>query len=155
KSAGQFTPPSTEGTVVFPGFDGGGEWGGPAFDPGTGLLYVNANEMAWILRLVPRPAVQGHASARTLYVRNCASCHLEDLRGSPPEFPSLSGVSKKYSDPEIVALIRKGAGRMPAFSQLSDEIVRVITRYISSGEDTQVSVSAGKGAQNGLKYAID
>ena len=34
-------------TIIFPGFDGGAEWGGPAFDPETGLLYVNANEMAW------------------------------------------------------------------------------------------------------------
>jgi len=58
RSKGQFEPPSLEGTVVFPGFDGGGEWGGAAFDPDSGLLYVNANEMAWILRLVeraPRP----------------------------------------------------------------------------------------------------
>ncbi|HYM09763.1 MAG TPA: PQQ-binding-like beta-propeller repeat protein, partial [Bryobacterales bacterium] len=52
RSAGQFVPPSFEGTVVFPGFDGGGEWGGGAFDPETGLFYVNANEMAWILRLL-------------------------------------------------------------------------------------------------------
>ena len=34
-------------TIVFPGYDGGAEWGGSAFDPDTGLLYVNANEMAW------------------------------------------------------------------------------------------------------------
>ncbi len=52
RSAGQFVPPSLEGTVIFPGFDGGGEWGGAAFDPASGWLYVNANEMPWILRLV-------------------------------------------------------------------------------------------------------
>ena len=34
-------------TVVFPGFDGGAEWGGSAGDPTTGLLYVNANDLAW------------------------------------------------------------------------------------------------------------
>ena len=37
-SNGQFVPPSTQGTVIFPGFDGGGEWGGSAFDERTGLL---------------------------------------------------------------------------------------------------------------------
>ena len=47
-----YTPPSKQGTVIFPGFDGGAEWGGPAFDPATGILYVNANEMAWILTMV-------------------------------------------------------------------------------------------------------
>ena len=49
RNAGAFVPPSLQGTVVFPGFDGGGEWGGASFDPETGLFYVNSNEMAWIL----------------------------------------------------------------------------------------------------------
>jgi quinoprotein glucose dehydrogenase len=46
-----FIPPSKAGTVIFPGFDGGAEWGGPAYDPETGLLYVNANEMPWVLTM--------------------------------------------------------------------------------------------------------
>ena len=47
-SEGQFVPLSVgKETVVFPGFDGGAEWGGSAFDPESGLLYVNSNEMAW------------------------------------------------------------------------------------------------------------
>src|SRR5436190_2273160 len=45
RSAGQFIPGSREGTIIFPGYDGGAEWGGSAFDPATGLLYVNSNEM--------------------------------------------------------------------------------------------------------------
>src|SRR5690242_3496321 len=92
RSAGQFVPPSFEGTVVFPGFDGGGEWGGAAFDPATGLLYVNSNEMAWILRLVEKPKLPG---GRNLYLRNCASCHREDMRGTPPEFPSLAAAGDR------------------------------------------------------------
>ena len=36
RSQGQWTPPSFEGTIIFPGFDGGAEWGGSAFDPETG-----------------------------------------------------------------------------------------------------------------------
>ena len=48
RSDGPFVP-LTAGreTVVFPGFDGGAEWGGSAFDPETGLLYVNANDIPW------------------------------------------------------------------------------------------------------------
>ena len=38
-----WNPPSLQGTVVFPGLDGGSEWGGPSFDPETGILYINAN----------------------------------------------------------------------------------------------------------------
>ena len=40
----------------------------------TGLLYVNSNEMAWLLKLVPR-------SDESLYAANCASCHGEHARG--------------------------------------------------------------------------
>jgi quinoprotein glucose dehydrogenase len=39
-----FTPPSKQGTVVRPGLDGGADWGGGAFDPKTGVLYVKVND---------------------------------------------------------------------------------------------------------------
>jgi len=76
KTSGMYEPPNLQGTIIFPGVDGGGEWGGPAFDPETGLLYVNANEMPWMHKLVPR-------NDKSLYGSNCASCHGDDLKGSP------------------------------------------------------------------------
>ena len=36
KTSGMYEPPNLQGTIIFPGVDGGGEWGGPAFDPATG-----------------------------------------------------------------------------------------------------------------------
>ncbi len=39
-----FTPPSVQGTIVRPGLLGGADWGGGAFDPGTGVLYVKVND---------------------------------------------------------------------------------------------------------------
>ena len=60
RSEGQFVPLGVgTQTVVFPGFDGGAEWGGSAFDPESGLLYVNANEMAWTGGLAPNEAAGG------------------------------------------------------------------------------------------------
>ncbi|HVW87182.1 MAG TPA: PQQ-binding-like beta-propeller repeat protein, partial [Bryobacteraceae bacterium] len=48
RSDGQFVPfTAGKETVIFPGFDGGAEWGGSAYDPETGILYVNANDVAW------------------------------------------------------------------------------------------------------------
>ena len=77
-----FVPPSTQGTVIFPGFDGGAEWGGQAFDPEPGLLYVNANEMAWILTMVALTERRRHdAAASALYQVNCAVCHGADRQG--------------------------------------------------------------------------
>src|SRR5262249_2083168 len=138
RSNGQFEPPSLEGTIVFPGFDGGGEWGGAAFDPDTGLLYVNANEMAWILRLVERGSnAQAQVSGRTLYLQNCARCHRDDLRGTPPEFPSLAGIGDKYTQQKLSALIRSGFGRMPGFRAMSNLELRAVARYLASGEDAE------------------
>jgi quinoprotein glucose dehydrogenase len=46
-----FEPPSVEGTVANPGTLGGANWSGASFDPVSGLLYVNANELPRLLRL--------------------------------------------------------------------------------------------------------
>ena len=154
RSGGQFTPPSREGTIIFPGFDGGGEWGGAAFDPETGLLYVNSNEMPWILRLVERPKASG-AGGKALYVRHCASCHRADLRGTPPEFPSLLRLAGKYSEAEMQSLIRKGSGRMPGFSQLNAASVRSISRYVLRGEDAQAPAADAPASPIEQKYTHD
>ena len=93
RSDGQFVPLDVGvETVVFPGFDGGGGWGGPAFDPATGLLYVSATEMACTGMLAP--AVTG-SSGRQLYVKECAACHRDDMSGSPPQIPSLVDVGRR------------------------------------------------------------
>ncbi len=41
-----FTPPSLRGTLQRPGASGGANWGGAAFDPGSGLLFVRTSEEA-------------------------------------------------------------------------------------------------------------
>jgi quinoprotein glucose dehydrogenase len=156
RSAGQFVPPSFEGTAIFPGFDGGGEWGGAAFDPAAGLLYVNANEMAWILRLVERPKTEGRTSGRELYLANCASCHRQDLRGSPPDFPSLVSIGNRYSEPEVRTITREGRGRMPAFAQLSGPEMGALVHFLLTGDDTAVEARASASPWPfGLKYTSD
>lgn len=155
RSAGQFEPPSLEGTIVFPGFDGGAEWGGAAFDPASGLLYVNANEMAWILRLVDRSSMPGGVGGRSLYLRNCANCHRDDLRGTPPEFPSLVKIGEKWKAGEIAALIRAGSGRMPGFHDLSDQSLQAIVRYLTSRQDTPVAAEAARPSIYEQKYQAD
>ncbi len=54
------TPPSVRGSVVMPGFHGGANWSGASFDPTTGVLYVNSNEVPNIMTLVvPKPEEVG------------------------------------------------------------------------------------------------
>ena len=137
RSEGQYTPLSEQGTVVFPGLDGGAEWGGAAFDPATGLLYVNANEMAWIMRLVKRRAF-GRASGSDLYLAHCASCHRADRKGTPPEFPSLIDIDARYTVQTLTELARAGAGRMTGHPDLSDEELTAVSRLLVEGADEQV-----------------
>ncbi|MBY0505587.1 MAG: PQQ-binding-like beta-propeller repeat protein [Bryobacteraceae bacterium] len=154
RSNGQFEPPSREGTVIFPGFDGGGEWGGAAFDATTGMLYANANEMAWILRLVERNTT-APPSGRVLYESQCASCHRADLAGAPPEFPSLVKTGDRYTSGELQALIREGRGRMPGFSNLSAAANQAIARYVLTGVDESVVATSAKPNPIDQKYTHD
>ena len=121
RSNGQFVPPSTQGTVIFPGFDGGGEWGGSAFDEGSGLLYVNANEMPWILTMVElhRTGSGPAAAGKRTYDLHCAVCHGAERKGDAMKvYPSIAEVSKKLSRPQVEDVIQHGKGVMPSFGAL-------------------------------------
>ena len=154
RKAGQFEPPSEKGTLIFPGYDGGGEWGGAGFDPETGLFYVNANEMPWIMRIVPRAETRGKVSGRVLYRRNCAGCHREDLGGSPPEFPALNGLGKKLSAAQALEVIRKGSGRMPGFAHLGEAATESIAAFVMTGTEIAAETQPSA-APYDLKYAFD
>ncbi len=149
-SAGQFVPLNLKGTIIFPGLDGGGEWGGPAFDPETELLYVNSNEMAWEPYLVERD--RSAHSGKQLYLSNCATCHRADEKGSPPEFPSLVNISAKMDENEVMDMLRHGSGRMPSFVNLPYSDLQAIMRYVVYGEDVPIAVSPEKPSPIDLKY---
>jgi quinoprotein glucose dehydrogenase len=153
RSAGQFVPGSLEGTVIFPGFDGGGEWGGPAFDPSTHLLYVNANEMAWILRMLPQKPSGATTSGKSIYLRECAACHKANMQGAPPEFPSLVGLSGRYSESDISAFVSQGGGRMPSFGRLGGNGVSAVVNYIYNGQDIRITNSVS--STSDMKYVSD
>lgn len=53
RSEGLFTPPSERGSIVMPGFHGGANWSGAAYDKETGRLYVNTTELACLIELRP------------------------------------------------------------------------------------------------------
>ena len=50
-----FTPIGLKPTVLFPGTNGGANWGGASFDPDTQTLYVNSMDVGMLYRMVPRP----------------------------------------------------------------------------------------------------
>lgn len=138
RSEGPFTPLSTQGTIIFPGLDGGGEWGGAAADP-DGILYLNSNEMAWHISLGPSMDEEEMASlslgART-YVTHCTACHSSDLSGSPASgYPSLQDLDGRLEKDIVANVISNGRNMMPAFgSQLSDEEHDALVAYLYGEE---------------------
>jgi len=54
RSEGLFTPPSLQGTIVFPGNVGGMNWSGMSYDARRGLLIANTNRIATFVKLIPR-----------------------------------------------------------------------------------------------------
>ena len=134
KTGNIFNPPSKEGTIIFPGFDGGGEWGGPSFDPSTGILYINASEMPWILTMI---AVENKdaenenylQAGKRLYTQHCVACHGTERKGGG-NYPSLINVDKKYNEAAFEQLISNGRKMMPAFNTLNNEAKNALASFI-------------------------
>ena len=115
RSGPLYLAPSAQGTLEFPGTDGGAEWGGAAWDQVTGLLFVNANQTASIVRMIELPKERGSLTdVATGYLFACGGCHGSDLRGDGVGVPSLVGVGERMGFLDLYRTIRDGRGRMPA-----------------------------------------
>lgn len=136
RSEGQFVPFGIgKDTVVFPGFDGAAEWGGPAVDPQTGIIYINSNEMAWTGALAENT---GENSGKGIYLSQCGVCHGEKMAGSPPAIPSLVGIGKRMSPQKVVETVRSGKGRMQGFPNLSEDQLNVLIELLFSGASKEM-----------------
>jgi quinoprotein glucose dehydrogenase len=144
-------PPSTEGTIIFPGFDGGAEWGGAGIDPKRGILYVNGNEMPWILTMVETRKKGGPVSSgQQLYNQICAACHGINREGDPARaFPTLAKIGEKLKKPEIVQLLETGRGTMPAFTFLNEEQREALAEHLL-GDGRVQPASTGREAASDL-----
>jgi quinoprotein glucose dehydrogenase len=140
RNDGQFVPLSIgQDTVVFPGFDGGAEWGGSAADPETGILYINSNDIVWTGSL---GATTAQKSAKGVYMSQCGMCHGENHAGSPPAIPSLVGVGDRLSYHKIATTVMEGKGRMPGFPNLSPEQIDALIDFLITGKDSDLSATA-------------
>lgn len=146
-----WNPPSPKGTIESPGWNGGGEWGGPAFDPTTGIMYVNGNESPWVIS--PRTPVTEQTSrsqsrqtnyevGKTLYEADCANCHgMDRLAGQTnpalKTYPALAGPGVHLDETGFKSLIATGQSTMPAFPQLNPAQRTAIAAYVLGLEDKQ------------------
>lgn len=149
RSGGPFLPFAVgQDTIVFPGFDGGAEWGGPAVDRATNVIFINSNEMAWRAALAPNEA-QGGAGER-VYMEQCSSCHGEAREGSPPDFPNLRNL--RLSRAEVTGVVHSGKGRMPGFPQIQGAELNALLDWLLTGEDRKEVTSAASQPRNPYRF---
>jgi quinoprotein glucose dehydrogenase len=139
-----FDPPSERGTIILPGLDGGAEWGGAAVDP-RGVLYVNSNEMAWVLTMVRAKrsgGAAGTSAAPALYSQLCLSCHGAKGEGNAAQnIPGFGNLASKYKPEEIAALLVNSRGVMPSFGFLPQDRREALAAYLLAGDFSTTAAS--------------
>ncbi len=135
---GIFTPPSTKPTLEAPGSNGGANFGTTAADPVRGRVYVAGVDIPAVLQLAKSTPQFGAGNnpmerGRSLYQKNCASCHGADRAGHPPTFPSLIGVSGRLTNEELVDFIHAGKAPMPGFPNIAGQSMTDLLTYVNNG----------------------
>lgn len=158
RSNGQFYPLAVDQqTVVFPGFDGGGEWSGPAIDPVSDTLFVGSTEMAGLGGL--DPVTSGANRGEQIYRQQCAMCHGANRAGSPPTFPSLVDVESILGGEKVTAVIHTGGGRMPSFPNLDGSDLAALLEYLrtpaAGGKETYAASSSPAYTFTGYRKFLD
>lgn len=152
-----FAPPSKESSFIFPGYDGGGEWGGAAVDPESQVMYVNGSEIPWILTMIDVPKKIGNTNSlksigQGVYNKYCVACHGIERKGNSPAFPSLIDIHKKYSKEEISTLLKSGRNMMPSFVQMTDQEKEPLLAFIL---DTEEKEPTGISANNNVPAKLE
>ncbi len=166
KYTAMFTPPSKESSWIFPGFDGGGEWGGAAVDPTSAILYINSTELPWILTMVDKIKVDNstlRGAGQNVYGKYCIACHGPELKGNGSSFPSLVEIGMKYNEEQIMKILGNGRNMMPAFKQISDQDKNTLIAFLLKETSKRLNAKGGSATSresasptnsNQLKYSI-
>ena len=122
RNEGLYTPPSTQGTLIFPMTGGGVDWGGAAFDPVNQILYANTSRAVQIVKLIPRSDAEGFKPAPGVdfgaqrgapfaMTRRVAMSPLGILCNKPPWGALVALDLKAGKDPlAVIGRHRRGSG---------------------------------------------
>ena len=142
---GLFTPPDVKGTLMIPGTRGGSNWGGGAFDPKTGVLYVKSSdspEIDHLQKVEPEKSFSKQSpfnQGKAIYMKHCSGCHGRDRNGDEPVYPSLQNLKDKMTKEAALKKINEGSGRMPAFASMLKGNDEAIIAYLFEITGNRVS----------------
>ncbi|WP_184549673.1 PQQ-binding-like beta-propeller repeat protein [Mucilaginibacter sp. FT3.2] len=143
-----FTPPSKEGGWIFPGFDGGGEWGGAAVDQETKIMYISSSEMPWAQVMIDVPKATNDNSLKgvgqVIYNKNCIGCHGPELKGNGSSYPSLVNIGAKFKEEQISQIIASGRNMMPSFKQIAPEDKKALLAFLLKLPDAKAAKALAK-----------
>ena len=94
-------------------------------------MYVNSNEMAWIVRMSEVSGSDGEKASwgEQLTQIHCARCHGGQLQGLGV-IPELQDVKSRLGITEISNIIKNGQGAMPGMPNLTEEEIDGISKYL-------------------------
>jgi quinoprotein glucose dehydrogenase len=129
---GPYTPLSKRGSIIYPGLDGGAEWGGAGVDP-DGIMYLNSNEMGWLISLNERQSLAENivSPGRQVYAQHCSSCHGAERMGNAASgYPSLVNINDRFEREHVLDVITKGKGRMPGNARLTENEKKMLVAFL-------------------------
>lgn len=147
---GWFVPPSLKGILFF-GIHGGSEWGGGAYDEGSNTLFINANELAWQIKMKDinqRPEGQAKSSSaltpgNAVFLKmGCPGCHGANREGQG-SIPNLTQLDKKYGPPDVEEIIHNGRNAMPSFPQIQEKDMANLINFLLNKKNVSSEVIAG------------
>lgn len=142
-----FLPPSEQGAVTLPQFNGGTDWGGAAYQPNFRTLFVNAsNEAEWISM---EKAKKGEGQTYyelggQIYGAVCSACHgyREAKNPGAPSLEHLKNLRETMTKDAVHQVLMNGQGAMPKFSSLSDDERKAILDFLwESGKEEEVDAA--------------
>ena len=148
-------PMGLQKIVLFPGFYGGANWGGGAYDPDTNLYYINATEAPHLVNIEAVEVDSGTTLGVGEFVfrQQCSGCHGLELQGFYPYAPALKGLHKRVHRREAMRTVRDGKGRMMPFGHLSGHELSAVLDYVYARSAGKVAKATGKGTETAYVFA--
>jgi mono/diheme cytochrome c family protein len=102
--------------------------------------------------LLPHAAAQqnttGTDPGAAVYAKRCAICHGADREGSLPAFPPVAGISHKFTNEQIAAIIHTGKGRMPGFPKLEGDDLTNLLKFLAAAPTAATASTQGESKQS-------